>query len=103
MIGPYGFKAIDRQALKVLAVNLNPMKEILAANKAALIELASNYNREAPCNDTLRKLRGLRIAFLVACQLLVDMDTLLHRAIAVGNVLMFRSLLREALSNVVVS
>lgn len=86
LVGPYGFKFIDREMLKYIKENVSNMKDILLANKNVLEDFAKNYRSESHTNEALKKIR--------------DLDNFVTKTIAIGSALQFRELMREAASSV---
>lgn len=62
LVGPYGFKLIEREVLKFILQNVNGLKDYLAANKDAVEEFSRTYVNEATLPDTLKKVKGKQIS-----------------------------------------
>eukprot|EP01098_Paradermamoeba_levis_P007327 TRINITY_DN3021_c0_g1_i1.p1 TRINITY_DN3021_c0_g1~~TRINITY_DN3021_c0_g1_i1.p1 ORF type:complete len:895 (-),score=226.18 TRINITY_DN3021_c0_g1_i1:385-3069(-) len=87
LIGPYGFKLLEREALKVISSNIAGVKELMQTNRGVLEELAKNYQKDQVFLDGLKRFR--------------DLELLLQRSIAIGNALQFRKLIKLVIHSVV--
>ena len=63
LIGAYGCKLIEREVLKFILLNVNGLKDILAANKDAIEEFSRTFINESSLPDTLKKVKGHKIEF----------------------------------------
>jgi len=86
-VGPYGARVIDNEIIKAIVVCVTQIKEALQTNRQILEELKKTYLKESTCNETLKKFKSV--------------DNFVSSSIIIGNCLQFRSLLREALQEVV--
>jgi len=87
LIGPYGVRVIDNEIIKAIVTYVTQIKDTLQANRQTLEELKKSYSKDAPCNDTLKKFKAV--------------DNFVSSSIIIGNCIQFRTLLREALQEVV--
>jgi len=86
IMGPYGVKVFDAFLLRRIANNTTAMKEQLTANSAVLEEISQSYSIESRFVDAAKKLK--------------DMDRFVQNAVQIGVLLIFRSMLKEALHDV---
>jgi hypothetical protein len=108
VMGPYGFKLIEREILKLILLNVNSLKDFLAANKDILEEFARTYPNEAHLPETLKKIKGNQkteqfYSLLMPAALsmsLLDLDNFVLRSIAIGNALHFRDLMHDAIRQI---
>jgi len=87
LIGPYGVRVIDNEIVKAIVTYVTQIKDTLQANRQTLEELKKTYMKDSPCNDTLKKFKAV--------------DNFVQSSIVIGNCLQFRTLLKEALQEVV--
>jgi len=86
LVGPYGFKMLERELIKFVLLSVSGIKDSCSHNRQMLDELSKNYYAEGPCNEALKKLR--------------DPDGFLQKALGIGNALSFRDLMFEAVEAV---
>ena len=86
VIGPNGFKLIDRNLLKIVKRLLSDLKKILETNRTTLERMTDDYSREAACNEAISQLSNL--------------DTFMEKALQLGNVLTLRRLMWDSLGDV---
>jgi len=86
IIGPYGVKVFDSLLLWHIVSLTNIMKDHIMLNAAVLDELAKSYSVESRFIENAKKLK--------------DMDRFVTNAIQIGVLLTFRSMLKDALHDV---
>jgi len=87
IIGPYGFKLIDREILKFILQAVNSLKDNVSHNTGCLQELARGYQNEAAATEALRKFK--------------EGGNFVAKAVSIGSALCFRELMQEALRQTV--
>ncbi|KAK5577165.1 hypothetical protein RB653_002103 [Dictyostelium firmibasis] len=88
LVGPYGIKVIEREILRFILTTVASMKEILSLNAMNLEEFASNFYKPKAA-ELLKKFKT------------TDLDLFVTKSIAIGNALHLRSMIREAMKDVI--
>jgi len=83
IMGPYGVKVFDALILRRVAGLTSAMKEQLSLNAAILEDISQSYSVESRFIDAAKKLK--------------DMDRFVSNAVQIGVLLVFRSMLKDAL------
>ncbi|KPM08243.1 hypothetical protein QR98_0067590 [Sarcoptes scabiei] len=86
LIGSYGIDYLTEKIMWHIASQVTELKRIVNLNVDTLIELRSNYDRPDQVRELVKKL--------------VDCDCVLKRMAIIGEMMCFRSLLQEALHDV---
>ncbi|EGC34074.1 component of scar regulatory complex [Dictyostelium purpureum] len=88
LVGPYGLKVVEREILRFVQTTTASMKEILTLNSANLEEYAANYFKP----KAIEILKRFKVT---------DFDAIVQKCIAIGNALHLRSMMREAMKDVI--
>ncbi|XP_027196492.2 nck associated protein 1 Hem [Dermatophagoides pteronyssinus] len=86
LIGSYGIDSLTEKIMWHIASQVTELKRIVNRNVETLIELRSHYDKPEQMRELVKKL--------------TDVDSVLKRMTIIGEMMCFRSLLQEALNDV---
>eukprot|EP01132_Coremiostelium_polycephalum_P004043 gene4043-5061_t len=88
LVGPYGVKLIEREILRFVLTTTTSIKELLSTNAMALEEFSTCFYKPKSL-DLIKRFK------------VTDFDLLINKSIAIGNALYLRSMMREAMKDVI--
>jgi len=86
IIGPNGLKYFEERLMRTISTTVGEIKEMLKVNEDSLAMVRENWQSEARCLDAQKRLKNI--------------DGLYEKTSMLGTLLAFRSLMAEALSQV---